>query len=518
MAPALGPPSGGEGSSSSASTLDVPSASHVAGGSDSVAAPSSSAAHFDGPKQCTHCGAALEVELDEPMSSESGAAHHGDASGAAAPLAAPAVPPEQPSPSARVFAPPPRSPDPAVAHAPLAAQLCIDCRARRDLNRLFAPHVPEAARQLADFMETDAPEREALVSPPWARWTSAPLNAPASRSRHVSPSRAFDAATASISAAADEQHLDVVARHSSPAAAPLLSQRSLSSQSRGSSSGGMASGSSSHAAAAAPSIVPTATRWPSSRARGASFSRSSAPHTPAAAPARGEALAVNLPRSARTSSSSSSSSVTGEHGRERRPANETSAQPAASTSAFGPHLLSRPRLSSVSAAEAAAPLHLPLYAALQQRRAAPDPRADISLLRYRTQGKGCLVPGATFTGTQKSGRSSYEVGVQIVVSQRCPQGWRGMGRDLGRRAKRLRLSCESVGSKSLRRAKRARAVAPMIRGLLLRHVVLVPLAHDADSAMRLTPECRPGLFAPLRLPQHPRPHRGLAGADDVLRR
>ncbi|PWN45414.1 hypothetical protein IE81DRAFT_333295 [Ceraceosorus guamensis] len=44
----------------------------------------------------------------------------------------------------------------------------------------------------------------------------------------------------------------------------------------------------------------------------------------------------------------------------------------------------------------------------------PDPRADTSRLRMRSRGKGCLVPGATFVGTQRSGRSTYEVGVQIV--------------------------------------------------------------------------------------------------------
>ena len=46
-----------------------------------------------------------------------------------------------------------------------------------------------------------------------------------------------------------------------------------------------------------------------------------------------------------------------------------------------------------------------------------DPRADITRLRVRSHSQGCLFPGAQFSGTQKSGRSSYEVSVTIVV--RC---------------------------------------------------------------------------------------------------
>ncbi|TFY74517.1 hypothetical protein EWM64_g9495 [Hericium alpestre] len=46
--------------------------------------------------------------------------------------------------------------------------------------------------------------------------------------------------------------------------------------------------------------------------------------------------------------------------------------------------------------------------------AAPDPFVDITRLRMRSRGHHCLYPGATFQGTQKSGRSSYDVTVSIV--------------------------------------------------------------------------------------------------------
>ncbi|KAF7792982.1 hypothetical protein EIP86_004087 [Pleurotus ostreatoroseus] len=44
----------------------------------------------------------------------------------------------------------------------------------------------------------------------------------------------------------------------------------------------------------------------------------------------------------------------------------------------------------------------------------PDPLTDITRLRVRSQGHHCLYPGATFKGTQKSGRNSYDVNVTIV--------------------------------------------------------------------------------------------------------
>lgn len=45
----------------------------------------------------------------------------------------------------------------------------------------------------------------------------------------------------------------------------------------------------------------------------------------------------------------------------------------------------------------------------------PSPLTDITRLRVRSQGNHCLYPGAVFEGTQKSGRSSYDVNVTIVV-------------------------------------------------------------------------------------------------------
>jgi glucose-induced degradation protein 4 len=50
----------------------------------------------------------------------------------------------------------------------------------------------------------------------------------------------------------------------------------------------------------------------------------------------------------------------------------------------------------------------------------PDPLVDITRLRVRSTTHHCLYPGATFSGTQKSGRNSYDVNVTIVVSSRSP--------------------------------------------------------------------------------------------------
>ncbi|KAF9646371.1 hypothetical protein BDM02DRAFT_3099876 [Thelephora ganbajun] len=44
----------------------------------------------------------------------------------------------------------------------------------------------------------------------------------------------------------------------------------------------------------------------------------------------------------------------------------------------------------------------------------PNPLVDITRLRVRSSTHHCLYPGAMFTGTQKSGRSSYDVNVTIV--------------------------------------------------------------------------------------------------------
>lgn len=45
----------------------------------------------------------------------------------------------------------------------------------------------------------------------------------------------------------------------------------------------------------------------------------------------------------------------------------------------------------------------------------PSPLTDITRLRMRSQAHQCLYPGASFQGTQKSGRHSYDVTVTIVV-------------------------------------------------------------------------------------------------------
>lgn len=49
----------------------------------------------------------------------------------------------------------------------------------------------------------------------------------------------------------------------------------------------------------------------------------------------------------------------------------------------------------------------------------PDPFTDITRLRVRSRGHQCLYPGASFQGTQKSGRNSYDVNVTIVVGPFC---------------------------------------------------------------------------------------------------
>ncbi|OCH95563.1 hypothetical protein OBBRIDRAFT_788112 [Obba rivulosa] len=51
---------------------------------------------------------------------------------------------------------------------------------------------------------------------------------------------------------------------------------------------------------------------------------------------------------------------------------------------------------------------------LRYMASSPDPLVDITRLRVRSQGHHCLYPGATFQGTQKSGRNSYDVNVTIV--------------------------------------------------------------------------------------------------------
>ena len=53
----------------------------------------------------------------------------------------------------------------------------------------------------------------------------------------------------------------------------------------------------------------------------------------------------------------------------------------------------------------------------------PNPLVDITRLRVRSPTHHCLYPGATFNGTQKSGRSSYDVNVTIVVRAPPSSSW-----------------------------------------------------------------------------------------------
>lgn len=70
--------------------------------------------------------------------------------------------------------------------------------------------------------------------------------------------------------------------------------------------------------------------------------------------------------------------------------------------------------SAVSSTHSASPLMRSSDTPLQHSPA-PDPSVDITRIRIRSQGHHCLYPGATFQGTQKSGRNSYDVTVSIVV-------------------------------------------------------------------------------------------------------
>ncbi|KAF8892485.1 vacuolar import and degradation protein-domain-containing protein [Infundibulicybe gibba] len=84
---------------------------------------------------------------------------------------------------------------------------------------------------------------------------------------------------------------------------------------------------------------------------------------------------------------------------------------------------SKPTLIPIQTASASLSTHshvsptLPNSATMSYRhpsRAYPDPLVDISRLRVRAQTHHCLHPGASFQGTQKSGRNSYDVNVTIV--------------------------------------------------------------------------------------------------------
>ncbi|CAL1704735.1 unnamed protein product [Somion occarium] len=77
-----------------------------------------------------------------------------------------------------------------------------------------------------------------------------------------------------------------------------------------------------------------------------------------------------------------------------------------------------PHESRSSPVHVSSPLPSSPFASTSKHRARqsspPDPLLDITRLRVRSQGHHCLYPGATFQGTQKSGRNSYDVNVTIV--------------------------------------------------------------------------------------------------------
>ena len=50
----------------------------------------------------------------------------------------------------------------------------------------------------------------------------------------------------------------------------------------------------------------------------------------------------------------------------------------------------------------------------------PDPYRDITHLRLTARGNHVLYPGATFAGTQQSGRSNYQVDVTVLVCSTYP--------------------------------------------------------------------------------------------------
>jgi len=74
-----------------------------------------------------------------------------------------------------------------------------------------------------------------------------------------------------------------------------------------------------------------------------------------------------------------------------------------------PVTASRP--SSLYIRTAGSPSRAQSYSHAQSR---PDPLVDITRIRIRSRGHHCLYPGASFQGTQKSGRNSYDVNVTIV--------------------------------------------------------------------------------------------------------
>ncbi|UZJ56572.1 hypothetical protein CBS101457_005892 [Exobasidium rhododendri] len=207
-----------------------------------------------------------------------------------------------------------------------------------------------------------------------------------------------------------------------------------------------------------PSTTPSATL-----ARQLSFSRSQASTAAIHAPT---SPTVNFPSRGRNRADSASSStgaqVAPSHHQVRRPsihripsrpyasqdpANATLVEDPSSSSEgmkaaedpYGPSAMTRPRLSTLTPRQmskgAASKIVLPDWSVKTSYDANSDdnedeeertrrviwfrynkaePRQEISKLRCSSRGRGCLFAGAKFNGTQKSGRMSYDVTVQIV--------------------------------------------------------------------------------------------------------
>ncbi|KDR73517.1 hypothetical protein GALMADRAFT_615219 [Galerina marginata CBS 339.88] len=78
------------------------------------------------------------------------------------------------------------------------------------------------------------------------------------------------------------------------------------------------------------------------------------------------------------------------------------------------HFSAVPSFDSTPTRQHSNPAATATAAATTTTQAFPDPLADVTRLRIRSRAHHCLYPGATFQGTQKSGRNSYDVNVTIV--------------------------------------------------------------------------------------------------------
>lgn len=74
-----------------------------------------------------------------------------------------------------------------------------------------------------------------------------------------------------------------------------------------------------------------------------------------------------------------------------------------------------PSLAAITAAATAAATPSSVKpAALDEEEHPANPLLDVTRSSVKSQGRGCLYPGSIFRGTQNSGRSSYEVDIEIV--------------------------------------------------------------------------------------------------------